>query len=234
MRKKNVAIVLAAGSGKRMGSEEAKQFLPINKIPMLAYTLRAFERSGVIDEIILVTKKEDICRCYDDIIDIYGFTKVSKVIAGGAERYDSSYCGIVAAGKETGYVFIHDGARPCVDENVIVSAYEIAKAYDACIAAVPSKDTIRRVRGDHTRAGVILDRNEIWQVQTPQVFEYRLVREAYERFFKQGAGNVTDDAAVVERTMEHPIMISQGSYRNIKVTTPEDLIMAQALLTQGA
>lgn len=231
MRKnRNTAIIVAAGSGTRMQSEEHKQFIRIGGKPILYYTLKAFENSSVIDDIVVVVAPGEEERCYDEIIDKYRIGKIKKVVPGGAKRYFSVYEGLREVDSDCGYVFIHDGARPCVDRDVISRAYSVAQAFDACIVGVQEKDTIRRVRSGNDILEEILDRDEIWHVQTPQVFSASLVKTAYEKFIRMGYDNVTDDAMVVEHMTGHPVHITEGSYRNIKVTTQEDLPLAESYL----
>ena len=140
MSERNTAIVLAAGQGKRMHSKVQKQFLEIQGYPVLYYSLRCFQESPLIQDIILVTGEESISYCKEEIVQKYGFTKVSAVIPGGKERYDSVYQGLLAC-TDTDYVFIHDGARPCVTDSIINACMHDVKIYNACVAAVPVKDT---------------------------------------------------------------------------------------------
>lgn len=225
-----MAIVLAAGKGTRMKAKENKVYLKAAGKPVLYYSLAAFDKSPLIDEIIVVVGSGEELRCYDDVIDKYRIKKVSQVISGGKERYDSVYEGLCAIGSDCGFVFIHDGARPCVDVEMISRAYAEATAYDACIVGMPVKDTIRRVPNGSSRCSNVLDRSEIWQVQTPQVFSYRLVMDAYERYVTHGYHGATDDASIVEQMTRHAIHMAEGSYDNIKVTTHGDLIVAENIL----
>ena len=173
------AIVLAAGSGKRMGTKIHKQYLKLCEKPVLAYSLQAFEESELIDEIILVTGKgeEDFCRL--EIVEKYNFSKVKKIICGGSERYHSVWNGL----KQTqdGYVYIHDGARPFVDGEMIRRGYECVSQEHACAAGMPVKDTIKIV-DDNCTVMQTPDRKYVWLVQTPQVFESELVKRAYKQF----------------------------------------------------
>lgn len=221
---KNVAVVLAAGQGKRMNSSVQKQYLLIKGKPVLYYTLNAFEKSSIISEIILVTGKEEVEYCRKEIVEHYGFTKVTKIIAGGKERYHSVYEGIRAIG-EADYVYIHDGARPFVTEEIIARADHGVKKYRACVVGMPVKDTIK-VADEGCFAVQTPDRRTLWQVQTPQVFEYTLIREAYEKLMTEEPGGITDDAMVVETMTDFRVKLVEGSYRNIKITTPEDLEIA--------
>lgn len=222
--KENVAVVLAAGQGKRMKSRIQKQFLLIKEKPVLYYTLQAFEKSPLISGIILVTGKEEIEYCRQEIVEKYGFAKVKKIVAGGKERYHSVYEGLKAVeGAE--YVFIHDGARPFVDHAMLERLYGAVKEYGACVAGMPVKDTIK-LSDEKGFAAQTPERNRVWQVQTPQTFDYPLIRDAYEKLMEEKLEGVTDDAMVVESMTDHKVKLVEGSYRNIKITTPEDLEIA--------
>lgn len=227
---KNVAIVLAAGQGKRMQSKVQKQFLLIREKPVLYYSLATFENSSYITDIILVTGKEEIEYCQREIVDKYGFGKVRRIVAGGKERYHSVYQGLLAI-DQAEYVFIHDGARPFVDEEIIARAYEAVKTYKACVVGMPVKDTIK-IADEEGFAGQTPDRKMVWQVQTPQSFEYALIKEAYTKLLSGEQEGITDDAMVVERMTSRKVKLVEGSYRNIKITTPEDLGIAEILCRQ--
>lgn len=225
MSKKHTAIVLAAGKGSRMQSAVPKQYLELCGKPVLYYSLAAFEES-FIDEIILVAGKDDISYCKEQIVERYGFQKVTKIIVGGAERYLSVYQGLLAA-EEADYIYIHDGARPFVDAAILSDAKACVEQYQACVAGMPVKDTIKIVDAEDF-AKETPERKYVWQVQTPQVFSYALVREAYDMLMEdQNAYSVTDDAMVVETMLNYPVKLFQASYKNIKITTPEDLQIAE-------
>lgn len=222
------AIVLAGGSGKRMGSEVHKQYLLMGGKPVLFYSLKAFQDSDYIDEIILVTGAGEEEYCRKQILDPYGITKVSRITAGGAERYHSVWNGLQAVEQE-GYVFIHDGARPFIDEDMIRRAYECVAQHKACAAGMPVKDTIK-IADENGFVKATPDRNTLWMIQTPQVFETSLVKEAYSRLMQKEESNVTDDAMVVEQMLCLPVKLFPGSYENIKITTPGDLEIGEGLL----
>lgn len=221
---KNVAIVLAAGQGKRMQSKVQKQFLLIKEKPVLYYTLNAFENSPVITDIILVTGKDEIEYCQKEIVEKYGFKKVCKIVAGGKERYHSVHHGLQAV-EEADYAFIHDGARPFVDNDMIERAYETVKEHKACVIGMPVKDTIK-IADKNGFASQTPDRKKVWQVQTPQTFEFQLIKDAYSRLLEEEPEGITDDAMVVETMTDCKVKLVEGSYRNIKITTPEDLEIA--------
>ncbi|MCI6537934.1 2-C-methyl-D-erythritol 4-phosphate cytidylyltransferase [uncultured Eubacterium sp.] len=226
--KRHVAIVLAAGKGSRMKSDVPKQYLGLNGKPVLYYALRAFEDS-FIDEIVLVTGAGQESYCQSEIVEKYGFQKVTHVIAGGKERYDSVYRGICAL-EGADYVYIHDGARPFIDAALLSRARETVEQYHACAAGMPSKDTIKLI-DDQGFVTETPQRKYTWTIQTPQVFDYPLIREAYERMYQDMPSlQITDDAMVVETMLQTPVKLYEGSYDNIKITTPEDLIVAEAFL----
>ena len=227
-KKRHAAIVLAAGKGSRMKSDVPKQYLILNGKPLLYYALRAFEDSFV-DEIVLVTGAGQESYCQKEIVEKYGFQKVTHVIAGGKERYDSVYRGICAL-DGADYVYIHDGARPFIDDALLLRAKENVEQYHACAAGMPSKDTIKIVDKD----GFVADtpqRKYTWMIQTPQVFDYLLIRDAYEQLYQHMPEvQITDDAMVVETMLQTPVKLYEGSYNNIKITTPEDLVIAESFL----
>ena len=234
---RNVAIVLAAGSGKRMQSDVKKQYIELSGKPLIWYALNAFEMSEIITDVYLITSAEDIEYCRSEIVNAFAFSKVRDVICGGKERYHSVMAGIDAIAKDGGcnYVFIHDGARPFVDEEMLKRLFADVKATEACVAAVKSKDTIK-IANQKDYVVSTPNRNLSWIIQTPQVFEYELIKEAYGILKEEECGLpcqgivVTDDAMVVETWTKHKVKLTEGSYENIKVTTPIDLVVADAII----
>ena len=232
---KITAIVLAAGSGSRMKSKTKKQFMEIKGKPVIWYSLFEFEKSRV-DEIILVTGKEDIDYCKKEIVEKYNLKKIKNVVAGGSERYESVYNGL----KEvTGnIVLIHDGARPLINNEIIERSIEGTIKSDACVVGVPVKDTIKRAN----KEGYIIDtpnRSELWITQTPQSFKTDLVKMAYKKMKEElekgnTTLNLTDDAMVVEEFTTNQVRFVQGDYKNIKVTTPEDIDIAELFIELDA
>ena len=218
---KCTAIILAAGQGKRMKSSVQKQFLQLGKYPVLYYSLKAFQDSPEITDIVLVCGKTEIDYCKDAFVQKYHIDKVSEVVAGGKERYESVFQGLCACHK-TDYVLIHDGARPFVTEELIQRGLDCVKEYQACAAGVPSKDTVKII-GEGKKVASTPDRSHVWNVQTPQIFEYHLIKEAYEKALRHDSSRITDDAMVVEDYGNHGVWLYEGSYKNIKITTPEDL-----------
>ena len=232
MAGKNTAIVLAAGQGKRMHSKIQKQFLEIQGYPVLYYSLRCFQESPLIQDIILVTGEDALSYCKEEIVKKYGFTKVSNVIAGGKERYDSVYAGLCAC-KDCRYVLIHDGARPFITEEIIERGLEKVKETGACVVGMPSKDTIKLSDAE----GYVKetpDRKCVWTIQTPQIFSYALIREAHDSIRKKDMSKITDDAMVIEQETGVKVALAEGSYQNIKITTPEDLYIAEAFLRKAS
>lgn len=227
-QEKNVVILLAAGQGKRMNSDVPKQYLLLGDRPVLFYALETFQKAECIDKIILVVGSGQISYCQKEIIDKYGFTKVSKIIEGGAERYLSVYCGIKEA-MDADNIFIHDGARPFVDMEMIDTALEGVRKWGACTVGVPVKDTIKVVN-EEGFAKYTPDRDYVWAVQTPQVFKREILVEAYEKLMSTNEIQVTDDTIVVEQMLGAQVKLVQGSYKNIKITTPEDLIVGERYL----
>lgn len=228
---RNTAIVLAAGQGKRMHSKIQKQFMELNGMPVLCYSLQCFQESPLIRDIILVTGEEYVSWCKEEIVEKYGFTKVSAVVSGGKERYDSVYKGLRAC-KDTEYVLIHDGARPFIDHEIIERGLMAAAQTGASVVGMPSKDTVKiaDVEGNVSETP---DRSSVWIVQTPQIFRYPLIYDAYTSILKKEMTGITDDTMVAEHETGVKIRFSEGSYRNIKITTPEDLVIAEAFLREN-
>lgn len=227
-QKKCTAIVLAAGQGKRMHSKVQKQFLEIGQKPIVYYSLHCFQESPRIQEIILVTSKEMIPYCEKEIVEKYGFGKVTRIVEGGKERYDSVYAGLKGC-KDTDFVFIHDGARPFITVEMVERGYQAVVKTGACVLGMPSKDTVK-LADEEGYIKETPDRKIVWNVQTPQIFSYKLICTAYESIQQKDMSNVTDDAMVVEQETGTRILLVEGSYQNIKITTPEDLAVAEAFL----
>ncbi len=233
---KTAAVILAAGKGSRMQADIPKQYLTVNGKPLIYYALRTFQDSFV-DEIILVVSPGDIAYCRSEIIQKYGFCKVTHIVEGGSQRYHSVCNGLQAVNPETEYVFIHDGARPCVSDDILQRVYEEVLQYKACVVGMPVKDTIK-IADAEGFAVQTPDRSSVWMIQTPQVFQYVMIKELYDRLIvqentllRQGV-NITDDAMVVETFSDIKIRLVEGSYTNIKVTTPEDIALAENFLSR--
>lgn len=236
MKERIGAVVLAAGQGRRMGSKTAKQFLELRGKPLIYYALKAFEESAV-DEVVLVTGKESVVYCRKEIVQRFGFGKVKAVTEGGKERMDSVYQGLKVFKERASidYVLIHDGARPLVSGDIIARAIEGVIRYQSCVVGVPVKDTIK-VCGKDNFSGETLDRRYLWQIQTPQAFAFSMIYPAYREvtgWKGEEREKITDDAMAAEAAgglSGRKIKLIEGDYQNIKVTTPEDLLIAQAFL----
>ena len=221
MKKKHcIAIVLAGGQGKRMGTEVQKQYLDIAGKPLLYYSLHAFQKSNIIDEIVLVVGKGQEEYCKTEIVEKYHITKVHAIVEGGKERYHSVWNGLQKT--DDGYVFIHDGARPFVTEDILMRVYDEVQKFKACVVGMPVKDTIK-ISDAEGFVDATPQRSRVWMIQTPQVFETVLIKEAYRRLMEEERSDVTDDAMVAELMLGVKVKLVEGSYENIKITTPEDL-----------
>ena len=229
---KITAVVLAAGAGKRMHSDVHKQYMMLAGRPGLFYALQAFAESAVTD-IVVVVGAGEIDYCRKEIIEKYHIPKVCAVVEGGRERYHSVYEGLKAA-DGSDYVLIHDGARPLVTTDIISRSIACVTEGDSCVVGMPVKDTIKVVGADGF-AKETPKRSSLWQIQTPQAFRFELIYRAYEKIFAPGAdrSHITDDAMVVELMTDTKVKFVEGSYSNIKVTTPEDMVIAEALLYKG-
>lgn len=226
------AIVLSAGVGSRMKSDIPKQYMDLNGKPVIYYSLKAFEEAD-FSSIILVCGKDDVEYCQKEIVEKYNFKKVTAVVPGGKERYHSVFEGLKAV-ENVDYVFIHDGARPMIDQEMIARLKEAVMKEKAAIAGMPVKDTINIVNEDAYIAETP-EREYVWQVQTPQCFSYSLISDAYMAIIQDEEEGwtipkVTDDAMVLQYATGHEVKMVEGNYRNIKITTPEDLLVAEVFL----
>lgn len=221
------AIVLSGGTGSRMKSKTKKQYMMLQGKPLIYYSLHTFCESSV-DEVILVTSPEDEDYCRKEIIEKYNLHKVKTIAYSGRERYESVYNGLKKA-EGADIILVHDGVRPFVTVDMIERSIKAAREYRACVVAMPVKDTIK-VADENKIVTSTPDRNSLWLMQTPQTFDYSLLRECYEKVMSGDQTGITDDAMIVERASDVKIHLIEGSYRNIKVTTPEDMIIAEAFL----
>lgn len=236
--------MLAAGRGSRMKSDVPKQYMLLRDKPVIWYALHNIEESAVIDDCILVagTEVSDIEYMRDEIVARYGFRKVDTIVAGGKERYDSVYHALqviadedMAVPNRDGFIFIHDGVRPFLSEEILRRCYEAVEKYHACVAGMPVKDTIKLADGEGFAAKTP-DRALTWQIQTPQVFDAPLIISSYNRLMQEKENllregvSITDDAMTVERFTGCKVKLVEGSYENIKITTPEDIRIAEALM----
>lgn len=226
------AIILSAGSGSRMKSDIPKQYMDIDGYPVIYYSLKAFEESDV-RSIVLVTGNDDVDYCRKEIVQKYNFKKVKAIVPGGNERYDSVYEGLKAAAGAD-YVMIHDGARPMITQDIIKRTISMTKEYRACVVGMPVKDTIRII-DENAFSKETPDRKTLWMMQTPQSFSYELLYRSYQTLYKDinsanDVPQITDDAMVVEYGSGVKARIIEGSYENIKITTPEDISIAKTFL----
>lgn len=222
---KNIAVILAGGKGKRMGADISKQFLTVNGKPIICYTIEAFQKSELIDEIIVVLPKDEIDYFNKEILGKYNLN-ISQIVEGGKERQDSVYNALQSI-KNCNIVLIHDGARPLVSKEIIEKGISYAKLYSAAAPGVMPKDTIKVINSERISKETLI-RSNLVAVQTPQCFKYSLIKECHNKI-KENNIEVTDDTMVVE-AYGNEVYIYEGAYENIKVTTKEDLILVKALL----
>lgn len=227
------AVIPAAGMGKRMGAAINKQYLLLDGRPILTHTLAVFQQCDLIAGVVLVTPEDEIPFCRREVVERHGLTKVLTIVPGGAERQHSVMNGLQALqgrANEQDIVLIHDGVRPFINHRLLQESIAIASSGDGALVAVPAKDTIKVVQD-----GLVIDtpdRATLWQAQTPQAFRYGQVLSAHQRACQDGFLG-TDDCSLVEHYGGR-IRIIHGSYRNIKITTPEDLVLAEAFLQTPA
>ena len=222
-----VALIPAAGQGRRMGAEKPKAFLPLGDLPILAHTLQKFEDCPQVDEVLPLVPPGEALGWTEEIVLRSGLKKVLRIVPGGQERQESVYRGLQVLRGTADWVLIHDGVRPFVPQGLIQQALSETFQWKAVVVALPANETIKEVSAE----GAVLrtvDRRGLWMIQTPQSFEFPLILRAHEEARKAGFGG-TDDASLVER-LGIPVKILKGSRFNIKITTPEDLILAEALL----
>jgi 2-C-methyl-D-erythritol 4-phosphate cytidylyltransferase len=218
-------IVLAAGQGKRMNAGKNKQFIELEGKPVIIHTLSVFERDPYCEQINLVINGKE-AEIFQELLAAYPITKVKEIIFGGKERQDSVYNGLISA-DDAHLVLVHDGARPFISQKVIHRLAETASKEGAAVVGVPVKDTIKKVNSQ----GVIeetVERSSLWQIQTPQAFRYSILMEAHEQA-RADKYLGTDESSLVER-IQVPVKIVEGEYENIKLTTPDDLLLAKAIL----
>ncbi|MDQ0255980.1 2-C-methyl-D-erythritol 4-phosphate cytidylyltransferase [Evansella vedderi] len=222
---KYTVVIPAAGQGKRMKAGKNKQFLLMNQTPLLIHTLRVFEEDILCNSIILVCNKKELDTMHNLISD-YQISKVEKIVPGGKERQQSVYEGIKAV-KGNPVILIHDGARPFIKEAVIHDLLETVVSRGSAIVAVPVKDTVKQVNNGEVVETV--DRSSLWAVQTPQAFRYETIIKAHQKAEDDNYLG-TDDASLVEYIGEK-VYIVEGDYENIKITTPEDLLFGEAIIS---
>ena len=223
----NTGIVVAAGKSLRMGPKVDKAFLTLGQKPVLAYSLVAFERCPDIDEVVLVVRKDRV-EAARSMAQIFGCAKVKRFVAGGAQRQVSVNHGLAAVNEDTTIVSVHDGARPCIKPQLISETVKAAKRYGSGVACMPITDTVKYVeRG--LKVKKTLDRSKLWAVQTPQTFKLELLLKAFATVKRKGL-TVTDEASAVE-LVSKDVNLVPAILSNVKITTPDDLALAAALLT---
>ena len=225
------AIIVSAGKGQRFMEGRKKQFFLLADKPILTHTLDKFENCPLIDSILLVVGQEDMDYCLKEIIEKNRYRKISQIVPGGKRRQDSVKNGMDALSRDANIVVIHDGVRPFVTRGMIEDSIHSAQRFGAVVLAMPVKETIKIANADGTVLKT-LDRESLWQIQTPQTFQAHVIIEAYQKATENGFVG-TDDASLVER-LGMKVHILPGSYTNIKITTPEDLILANLFLRMGA
>ena len=218
-------VIPAAGSGSRMGIDKNKQFLELEKVPVLVRTLNIFMDNFTFDEIIIVVKKDEMEYCQKEIIKKNNIKNV-KLVAGGKSRRQSVYFGLKAFSLAINYVIIHDGARPLLPSNLVNDIIKNVEKYKAVTTGVPVKDTIK-IKNEENFVKKTLDRDQLVAVQTPQAFSFSLIKKAHEQVSKDA--KISDDASLVEE-YGHPVKVIKSSYENIKITTPDDLLQAKLIL----
>jgi len=221
------AVIVSAGKGHRFMNGKKKQFLPSAGKPVLARTLDPFERCPLVNAVVLVVGQGDLGFCLKEIVEKYGYRKVSRVVPGGENRQESVKHGLDAVPEDVEIVVIHDGVRPFVTQEMIEGSVRSAMRFKAVVLGTPVKDTIKTVSPEG-KVLKTLDRGSLWQIQTPQAFQAKLIRDALKKATEDGFMG-TDDASLVER-MGVEVHVLPGSYANIKITTPEDLMLASLLL----
>jgi 2-C-methyl-D-erythritol 4-phosphate cytidylyltransferase/2-C-methyl-D-erythritol 2,4-cyclodiphosphate synthase len=228
---KTVAIIPAGGAGRRLGSSVAKQYLLLDGVPVLARTLKIFQQAKVIDEIVLVVPQDDLTSAQKQLVDKYDLTKVRVIVAGGRQRQDSVRNGLSTIVDRCDVVIVHDGVRPLLTEEMISKVVAAAKSDGASSMGVKVKDTVKQTT-DNDLVEATLPRNNLWLTQTPQAFSIDVLRKAHESAASDDFYG-TDDASLVERIGGKVKMIA-GSYENIKITTSDDLIIAEAFIKNKA
>jgi 2-C-methyl-D-erythritol 4-phosphate cytidylyltransferase len=224
---KVVAVIPAGGRGQRMGGPTPKQFLMLGEAPLLLHCLQVFERAMNVAQVILVVPEKDVSRTLSEVVERYGLKKVLKVIAGGATRQESVHHGLKASDPDAEIIVVHDAVRPFVTEDLIDRSIEVARNIGGAVVAVPMKETVKEVNTQDTVLRTI-DRTHLWLAQTPQAFRRAVLVDAYRQAENEHV-HATDDAALLER-LGQTVGIVAGRWDNIKITSPEDMDLAEAIL----
>lgn len=220
-------VIAAAGSGSRMGGKINKQYILLKSRPLLAYSLDVFEKMELVDEIVIVAQAREIEYCEREVVKRFSYQKVSRVVAGGLERQDSIWAGLEELNSNTDFVAVHDGARPFVTSELIEEVLKEAVRWGAAIPGVAVRDTLKQVDRDNF-VRQTLDRSSVFAIQTPQIFRYCELHKAYE-YAREQRVKATDDASLFEKYIGR-VKVVPGDYRNLKITTPEDLAIARTIL----
>jgi len=220
-------VIAAAGKGSRMKSGINKQYMLLNSRPILSYSLDFFEKLDIVEQIVVVTGEHELDYCEQEVIKRFKYNKVSAVLPGGKERQDSVLIGLHKLGPDTDLVAVHDGARPLLSSGLFFRLFKQAEEWGAAIPGIPSKDTLKMVDGE-SFVRQTLDRTSVYAIQTPQIFKYAELMTAYQKAYEENFQG-TDDASLFERYIGR-VRVVEGEYNNLKITTPEDLIIAEALL----
>ena len=228
---KCVALIPAAGQGKRMGGAHSKPYLLLEVKPILAHTLLELERCPLVDEVVLIVERGELEHARASVVEAFRLQKVGAILAGGLQRQDSVWEGLKTVEDDCDLVMVHDGVRPFISQEMLARSIQGAIDWGASIAAVPAKDTVKLVSDQH----MVLktpDRKSVFLVQTPQTFKRDVLRRAYRQAMEDGF-YATDEASLVER-LGLPVKVVEGSYENIKITTPEDLAVGEMILRRRA
>lgn len=228
MNSKIAVLIPAAGQGKRMQSSVKKPYLKLDDKPVLSHTIDRFEYNSVVDDIFVIVDDSDFKTCKTNVIDPYRYKKVRELISGGETRQKSVFNGLCALADDVDYVIVHDGVRPFINDEIISKCLELAAEWGAAVSAVPVKETIK-VANENLFIAHTPDRQLLWRVQTPQVFRTSLIVAAHKKAIKDGS-DATDDATLVER-LGSPVKLVMGSYQNVKLTTPEDMLTAETIIS---
>ncbi len=228
MNSKIAVLIPAAGQGKRMQSSVKKPYLRLDDKPVLSHTIDRFEHNSVVDDIFVIVDNSDFKTCKTDVLDPYRYKKVRELISGGETRQRSVFNGLCTLADDVDYVIVHDGVRPFINDEIISKCLELAAEWGAAVSAVPVKETIK-VADENLFIDHTLDRQLLWRVQTPQVFRTSLIVAAHKKAIKDGS-DAPDDATLVER-LGSPVKLVMGSYQNVKLTTPEDMLTAETIIS---
>ena len=227
MTKKTSAIITAAGHGRRMGESRKKQFLMLGEVPIIVHTLQTFQDSASINEIILVVPDDGIDYCKQEIVNSFKFTKVKKIVSGGDKRQESVFNGLKSISREMDLVVVHDGVRPFLSKPILENSIKKAQEKGSVVVAIPVKDTLMKI----SNQGMVIEgknRDSIWRIQTPQVFKKEILISAFEKALKDNFCG-TDESTLVTR-LGIPVYVVNGSELNIKITTPEDIVLGESIL----